>query len=94
MSELYDQEEEEKVVPINRNSTTEEKVCAEIQYSHSQRGWVHSDICPTLHYLSEVSDMEQYKLVLHQCLDEWLDNSNGTGHFVIGASGWEEIKNG
>lgn len=78
----------ENVIPITQNMVPpEEEVCAEIEYfDHEREGWVHSDICPEQHLLSEVADMEQYKLLLHQCLDEWLDRSNGTGHFLIGSS--------
>jgi len=54
--------------------------CGEIQYGNEIAGWTHSDIC--WHKSTPVST--EYRLLLHECLDEWLDRSNGTGAFWIG----------
>lgn len=53
-----------------------EHVCAEIMYT-DKRGSIHSDVCGRMH------DTEWHEL-LHNCLDEWLRNSNGTGVFYVG----------
>lgn len=52
-------------------------ICAEIQYD-SEIGTVHSNLCG-----DDTNDKEWGKL-LHEALDEWLNKSNGTGHFVVG----------
>lgn len=61
------------------------KVHAEIEYYREceERGkhWVHSDICPSGCKLTDVSD--EYRKYLHDNLDEWLNNSGGTGIFYI-----------
>ena len=51
---------------------------AEIQYTSEKDGTVHSDICG--------SDLKsrKWRKLLHESLDEWLDESNGTGFFFIG----------
>lgn len=59
-------------------------VCAEIEYGPG----IHSDICPPGCDIARVDepcgdDGETYRSFLHDCLDEWLDNSNGTGIFYI-----------
>ena len=56
-------------------------VCAEIIYECGQ-GMTHSDICMT--HDAEYKVHESYREFLHECLDEWLDHSNGTGMFWIG----------
>jgi hypothetical protein len=53
-------------------------VCAEIQYDD-----VHSDICLG-HNMSEFAVDPEYRALLHDCLDEWLNKSDGTGGFWIG----------
>ena len=60
--------------------------CGEIQYK-TTNGNVHSDICyqcgPHLvDYENNVND--EYRQFLHNCLDEWLNKSNGTGAFWVG----------
>jgi len=51
-------------------------VCAEIRYGATQ-----SDICPPSHSAMFSDD---YRQLLHDCLDEWLDRSGGDGRFFIG----------
>lgn len=57
------------------------KFCGEIQYENSD-GTIHSDVCHGCQSDKQFdsNDREFY----HQLLDEWLNNSNGTGHFWIG----------
>ena len=55
--------------------------CGEIEYE-SQDGLVHSDIC--WHTDKPTPLHENYIKFLHDCLDEWLTKSNGTGAFWIG----------
>lgn len=62
-------------------------VCASITYASGEYGTetcdVHSDICPPGHNIEGLSDSE-YRDFLHKCLDEWLNNSAGSGYFFIG----------
>jgi len=58
------------------------KVHAEIEYTDSERGSIHSDICPEYCSSTYLKDKD-YRKMLHKCLDEWLDKSNGTGMFYI-----------
>lgn len=51
-------------------------VCAEIQY-----GSVHSDLCPGS---DAVLKSSSYRALLHQALDEWLNNADGDGFFYVG----------
>ena len=53
------------------------KVCAELQYRAT-----HSDICPQGHVMDGVTD--DHREMLHRCLDEWLDRSEGEGWFWVG----------
>jgi len=71
-------------VPLEYVDDTYEGVCAEIQYRENRNGEgpVHSDLCPTNHEFSSI-DAEMREMY-HRCLDEWLNNSKGTGHFFIG----------
>lgn len=55
--------------------------CGEIQYE-TDAGNVHSDIC----FHSENPMNEDFRQFLHDCLDEWLNKSKGTGAFWIGDS--------
>lgn len=62
--------------------------CGEITYETSE-GNVHSDICfncgPVEHGASKDAELtEKYRKFVHDCLDEWLDKSNGTGGFWLG----------
>lgn len=56
--------------------------CGEIQYRRND-GNVHSDICWN-HERLDVEMTEDIKQFIHDCLDEWLSKSNGTGYFWIG----------
>lgn len=50
---------------------------AEIQYYSPTRGMVHSDLC--------TSDIDNdYRELLHKCLDEFLNNYDADGCFAIG----------
>lgn len=57
------------------------KIHAQIAYTTESMS-ISSDICPFVHTAYPLDDME-YRAFLHQCLDEWLTNSNGTGGFCI-----------
>ena len=63
------------------------KVHAEIEYSGNGEIGIHSDICPPNCDSKHMNDLE-YKKFLHQCLDEWLEKSNGTGGFYIKQEGY------
>ena len=70
----------------NRN-----KVHAEIEYTKTDGTKIHSDICPvdcSPNNLNYKSDDFCYNEFLHKCLDEWLNNSNGTGCFYIKEEGF------
>lgn len=54
-------------------------VCAAVEYG----GSVHSDICPPACSAANMG-REEWRQFLHANLDEWLDKSDGTGHFAIG----------
>jgi len=56
------------------------KIHAEIEYKNKDGLSIHSDICPP--NCQDMSDAE-YRKIIHQCLDEWLDNSKGTGGMYI-----------
>tara|TARA_Y100000310_G_C20599298_1_gene772165 strand:+ start:1161 stop:1403 length:243 start_codon:yes stop_codon:yes gene_type:complete len=57
-------------------------VHGEIQYINTNGDIVHSDICPEACSRKNITNKE-YREYLHLFLDEWLDNSNGTGAFYI-----------
>ena len=46
--------------------------------------WVHSDICYHNGLNNEDGMTEEYREFLHNCLNEWLNKSNGTGAFWVG----------
>jgi hypothetical protein len=56
-------------------------VHAEIMYQEQDGSNVHSYICPPECNFKNID--ADYREFLHKCLDEWLDNSNGTGMFYI-----------
>lgn len=63
-------------------------VCAEIEYE-SPDGNVHSDLCMERDVEDFSLNVDQgagqtWRKMLHDNLDEWLDNSNGTGYFYVG----------
>lgn len=50
---------------------------AEVWYTNSEGLPVHSDVCAT-------KDTPEYRELLHQCLDEFLDNYCLDGGFGVG----------
>lgn len=54
---------------------------AEIEYQRKDGTLVHSDIEPAKCDFNNINT--EYKKYLHKCLEEWLNNSNGTGCFYI-----------
>lgn len=66
------------------------KFCGEIQYTGvdnagTETGGVHSDICWNCgRHAPNIPISKLHRAFLHECLDEWLDKSNGTGGFWIG----------
>lgn len=56
--------------------------CGEITYD-TENGGVHSDIGVRS---NEEAVTDDYRQFLHNCLDEWLNKSNGTGAFWVGDS--------
>lgn len=66
-------------------------VQAEIEYFDSKKNhWIHSDIEPKGCSSETLKDVE-YRKFLHDCLDEWLDNSNGSGTFYIEEENYQRI---
>ena len=64
------------------------KVHAEIEYVKDGKN-IHSDICPPK-CSSDGRKYEEYRKLIHEFLDEWLDESGGTGRFYIGAENFGE----
>ena len=64
------------------------KVHAEIEYLNKDNTKVHSDICPPNCNSEGLNDVN-YRIFLHKCLDEWLDNSRGTCGFYIKDESYE-----
>ena len=62
-------------------------VHGEIEYVRGDGTKVHSDICPCNCDFSNMD--EKYREYLHISLDEWLNESNGTGCFYIEQAEWE-----
>lgn len=88
---------------VSVEGTKKMKFCAEIQYDrgYDDEGnpvvgyWVHSDVCWKCGPDSEGAPLTpEYRATLHTLLDEWLDNSAGTGAFWVGDpeyfAGWGE----
>jgi hypothetical protein len=66
-------------------------VHGEIEYINKQGASVHSDVCPPDHDFEKIN--KEYRDFLHEILDEWLDESGGSGGFYIKAEEhdfWEE----
>jgi len=64
-------------------------VCGEICYECERDGVqtsVHSDVCPPNHNIGKAD--ESYRSLMHDCLDEWMNKSGGTGYFFLGAHPW------
>jgi hypothetical protein len=58
------------------------KFCGEITYDN-HKGGVHSDICWNCDTKGQPMDPD-YRKFLHDCLDEWINKSKGTGAFWLG----------
>lgn len=56
------------------------KWCGEIAYM-TPEGPLQSDLC---HHKDGEQVSDDLRALLHKCLDEWLDKSDGTGNFVLG----------
>lgn len=60
------------------------KFCGEIAYD-TPAGGVHSDICFNCNPDTEDKPItDDHRKFLHDCLDEWLNQSNSTGAFWVG----------
>ena len=60
------------------------KFHGEIQYE-TNNGNGHSDICFNCNPDAETKEYSvEHRKFLHACLDEWLNQSNGTGAFWVG----------
>lgn len=60
-------------------------VCAEIVYEKADVGPVHSDLCAT--YSGAPEKSSEWRKMLHDCLDEYLDSMNdpeNLGYFFVG----------
>ncbi len=57
------------------------EIRAEIEYQREDGTWVHSDIEPKGCDFNSIN--LNHRVFLHDCLDEWLNNSRGTGIFYI-----------
>jgi hypothetical protein len=64
------------------------KLQAEIEYIRADGTKVHSDIEPP-EFDSENMNDPKWRAFIHNCLDEWIDKSQGTGCFYIEEVGWE-----
>lgn len=54
---------------------------SELEYTKEDGTGVHSDLEPFGGCFNNID--KDFRLFLHDCLDEWLNNSNGTGCFYI-----------
>lgn len=57
-------------------------ICAEIQYRNEEGHTVHSDLC--VEQDIDAIHNNEWRELLHSSLDEWLDRSQGRGHFHVG----------
>lgn len=57
------------------------KVTAELTYRRNDGTDVQEDISPPQNDFARLND--HYRKFLHLCLEEWLNNSDGTGGFHI-----------
>jgi len=68
------------------------KFCGEIAYTDKREEFgfeyefgVHSDICWNCGPKAEEQELtDEYRQLLHDCLDEWLNKANGKGSFWVG----------
>lgn len=64
------------------------KFCGEIEYWSWDVGAVHSDVCHACASSDSGPKLDDdHRALLHRYLDEWLDNSGGTGFFWVGNRG-------
>ena len=66
-------------------------VCAGIQYRKGNDGPVHSDLCREFGGLLSVP--KDYRKLLHDSLDEYLNNLDPKGFFFVG-NGVSELEEG
>lgn len=59
------------------------KFCSEIQYYKQDGQGIHSDVCFDCGGDDSKELDEDHRQLLHDCLDEWLNKSNGTGFFFV-----------
>lgn len=59
------------------------KVHAEVMYIEKDGEEKHSDLCPKGCEMKNLDDDD--RVMLHGCLDEWLNDSGGSGCFYIKA---------
>lgn len=52
-------------------------IVAEIEYTKKDGNNIHSDLD------FDFGSKEEMRKILHDCLDEWLDKSDGTGGFYL-----------
>ena len=65
-------------------------VHAEIEYTNNDGNNIHSDICPPNCSSGNMDDGDYVKF-LHESLDEWLQESCGTGRFYIKQEGYKSV---
>lgn len=66
-------------------------VHGEIIYIREDGITVHSDICPPDHNIDKIDD--KIRKFYHDSLDEWLNNSKGTGIFYLRQEGFRDYGN-
>jgi len=62
------------------------EVHGEIEYIKGDGMKIHSDVCPPDCNFNKIN--KGYREYLHTVLDEWIDNSNGSGGFYIKSEGY------
>lgn len=62
------------------------EIQAEIEYQCHDGTWRHSDIEPKGCQFESID--AKHRDFLHRCLDEWLNNSGGSGCFYIKNAGF------
>lgn len=67
------------------------KVHSEIIYQKKDGINIHSDTCPSECKFDNMDD--EHRKYLHDLLDEWIDESNGTGIFYIKEEGFTNYGN-
>lgn len=67
------------------------KVHSEIEYEKKDGTGIHSDTCPKGCLFKNVTN-KKWRKFIHDVLDEWLDESNGTGIFYIKQEGYNHFE--